>query len=73
MIKRGQIFVRAVDKNGKWDTVDVLDLDDESFRAFVMYKLYESSMVCGIKPEYVEGNEIILKEKNDEQRGGTSA
>ncbi len=39
MIERGQVFVRAIDRDGKWDSVDALDLDDESFRRFVLEHL----------------------------------
>jgi len=36
MIGKGQVFVRAKTKEGKFGNVDVLDLDDESFRRVVM-------------------------------------
>ena len=36
MIERGQAFVRAQDQNGKWGSADILDLDEESFRRFVL-------------------------------------
>ena len=36
MIERGQAFVRAQDLNGKWGSADILDLDEESFRRFVL-------------------------------------
>lgn len=61
MIKLNQIFVRAKNKRGKWINADVMELDDESFRAFVMHRLFESGLVCGIRPDAVEGEPIVLR------------
>ena len=38
-MRRGQVLVRAIKAKGSWGNVDVLDLDEESFRAFVIDKL----------------------------------
>ena len=54
MINRDQCFVRALDENNKWGTVDVLDLDDESFRRFVVSKLAEIGAVTIIVNEEKE-------------------
>jgi len=48
MLERDQVFVRALNAQGKWDTVDVLDLDEESFRRFVLTKLDEAGMVTAV-------------------------
>jgi hypothetical protein len=39
-VSRNQVFVRAQDANGRWVSADVLDLDEESFRAFTLSMLY---------------------------------
>jgi len=57
-MRRGQVFVRATTKEGKWGNVDVFDLDDESFRAFVLQYL----PVTMIANEYT-GEIIKLKER----------
>lgn len=41
MIGRGQCFVRAKDPEGRWHTADVLDLDDESWRIFILSVIVE--------------------------------
>lgn len=63
-MKRGQVFVRAEKKDGSFDSVDVLDLDDASFRAFVMDILVREALVVGILDEVVEGSPLRYKEKS---------
>lgn len=59
MIHRGQVFVRAVDANGKYGNADVFDLDDESFKAFVVWMLVRVGAVfCLPDPS---GPEFVLK------------
>ncbi len=62
-MKRGQIFVRAKKKDGSWGSVDVLDLDEQSFRAFILEMLIRQSIVCSIKDEFVEGDDIQYHER----------
>lgn len=66
-MNRGQVLVRAITKTGKWGSVDVLDLDDESFRAWVTDKLLSTGFVTGLRTPYppLEGEpeEVILKER----------
>lgn len=38
-MKRGQVFVRAKFDDGRWGNCDIFDLDEESFRAFVIDRL----------------------------------
>ena len=57
-MKRGQVFVRAKDKNGSWYSADVLDLDQPSFNAFVLDKLFRAGGVAGIKDNFTLGSEI---------------
>ncbi len=61
-MKKEQVFVRAINKEGKWDSIDVLDLDDRSFKAFVIEKFKQHEMVSAIKDEYCDGEQIELKE-----------
>ena len=57
-MKRNQIFVRAKSPSGKWGSHDVLDLDDKSFKAFVLDMLFRAGLVVGIKDEFVKEEEI---------------
>jgi len=60
-MKRGQVFVRAKDPFGKWKTVDVLDLTEESFRVFTINMLMRAGLVTYIKGEHIEGEELELR------------
>ncbi len=60
-MKRGQVFVRAIDPGGKWGPADLLDLDDESFRAVILHKLLEVGLFVGIKEETIDGDPITLR------------
>ena len=57
-MKRDQVFVRAQDPTGKWGSADVLDLTDESFRAFLVEMLRRAGIVVYLKDELVDGEEI---------------
>ena len=59
-MKRGQVWVRAKDANGEWGTADVLDLDEVSFRAFVIDVLMRVGLVTAHKCEFCDGEEIDL-------------
>ena len=45
-MKRGEVLVRAQDDTNKWGNADVLDLDDASFRAFVIEMFIRKGMVA---------------------------
>jgi hypothetical protein len=60
-VKRGQIFVRAKNADGRVESADVLDLDEESFRVFVLDVLMRNGLVTSLKHEYVEGEHIEYK------------
>lgn len=62
-MKRGQVFVRATDETGRWGTVDVLDLDEDSFRAFVVETFVRAEVVTSIREEMVEGERIRYRAK----------
>lgn len=64
MVRREQVFVRALNKDGKWDNIDIFDLDDESFRAVIVNKLMDAGLLIGLKDE-VAGEEIILRGKGE--------
>jgi hypothetical protein len=49
MIERGQVFVRALNSEGKWVTADALDLDEESFRRLVLTGLWKLGTLVAIK------------------------
>lgn len=60
MIRRGQIFVRALVPPDwtKYENVDILDLDEDSFRALLLSKL--DGMFVKLKDEFA-GEEVELK------------
>ena len=62
-MKKRQVFVRAQDSTGKWGCADVLDLDDISFRAFVIDILFKIRAVVGILDEHVEEAPISYRTK----------
>lgn len=64
-MKRNQVFVRAK-KDNKWESVDILDLDLESFKAFVIEVLFSANLICGIRPDFVEGEDIEYKTESKE-------
>ncbi len=61
MIRRGQVFVRAKDAYGHWGSADVLDLEEESFRSFVVDRLWQDGLVIGLKDEDATGREVELR------------
>lgn len=63
MIEKGQVFVRAIKADGQWGNVDVLDLDEQSFRRFVTTSLNGAGpIVTFVKDDTVE---TPLKEKTN--------
>lgn len=48
MLGRRQVFVRARVAENRSDSVDVLDLDDESFRRFVLSVLYRYELITAM-------------------------
>jgi hypothetical protein len=63
MIDRNQCFVRAQDENGRWKNVDVLDLDDESFRRFVISILAKMQLIHIVRNENVSDRPLKQKGK----------
>ena len=62
-MKREQVFVRAQLPDGSWNSVDVMELDDESFRAFVFDVLMRAGLVFALKDEVVGGEHITYHAK----------
>lgn len=65
MPKRNQFFVRATTPTGKVVSADIMDLDEESFRAFVVDVMYKYAMIVGIRPDLVEGEQIQYRTKEE--------
>jgi len=60
-MKRGQVWIRGTDARGEnWGAIDVLDLDDESFRAWVVSMLLRLGVVVSLK---TEGEDIHYRAK----------
>jgi hypothetical protein len=65
-MKRGQVVVRGQLADGSWGTVDALDLDTESFRAFVLDVLSRAGLVATIREKYVDGESIPYRARQTE-------
>ena len=61
MIMKDQVFVRAIKADGSPGSVDVLDLDEISFRAFVLDMLMRQGAVVGVAN--LEGDPIVYRER----------
>lgn len=55
MISRGSVYVRAQDPKGKWGSHDVLDLTEESFRAFICAQLIKHGFL-----HYIKGKQPVI-------------
>lgn len=64
MARREQVFVRALNKKGEWDNIDIFDLDNDSFRAVIVNKLIDAGLLIALKDE-IAGEEIILRGKGE--------
>ena len=45
------VFVRAQTSDNRWETVNAMDLTDESFKRFVLNKLAEAGIVASLFDE----------------------
>jgi hypothetical protein len=61
MIRRGSVYVRAQDPEGKWGSHDVLDLTEESFRAFICGQLIKHGLLHYIAVD--KGQVIALQSR----------
>lgn len=64
-MRRRQVLVQAIKADGTWGAVDVLDLDEESFRAFVLQRLHIAGLVVQMSDKHA-GEIVFLKERKDE-------
>lgn len=66
-MKLGQVFVRAMvpDEKGDWrsESVDVLDLDEQSFRVFVLDVLNRQGVVHALRDKIVDGDHLTLRRR----------
>jgi hypothetical protein len=59
------VFVRGQLRDGSIGNIDVLDLDDASFRAFVVDMLRRAGLVVAIKSEMLESDHLTYRERTD--------
>lgn len=64
-MKKNMILVEAIDADGRPCVGDALDLDDRSFRAFVLNVLWNAQAVAGVDPAALEGGDIPLRLRPD--------
>jgi len=66
-MKKGQVFVRAKSPSGKWGSHDVLDLNNKSFKVFVLDILFRAGLVVGLKDEICKDEEIEYQSTKEEE------
>lgn len=64
-MKKNMILVTALDADGVDVVVDALDLDDRSFRAFVLGVLWQNGALVGVDPAEIPGGDIPLRLRPD--------
>jgi len=64
-MKRGQVFVCGRRRDGSIGNIDALDLDDASFRAFVLDIFVGCGIVVAIKDEFADGDRLQYCERKD--------
>jgi len=62
-MKKGQVIVQGITKEGKPGLIDILNLDDESFRAYTIDRLICGGLIIPLQPKDVEGSPIKYKER----------
>jgi hypothetical protein len=77
IMRRGQVFVRAQTPTGRWVNADVLDLDELSYRAFIVEQLMRIGAVYSLKDNQAKGEEVCYKTQfeidetpDDKNKGG---
>lgn len=64
-MKREQVFVRAQAQDDKgewqWASVDVFDLDEESWRAFVLDLFNRQGVVMALRDSVVKGDPVAFR------------
>lgn len=64
-MKKNQILVAAIDAEGVEVVGDALDLDERSFRAFVLGLFWQSGIAAAVDPAELPGVDIPLRLKAD--------
>ena len=75
-MKRGQVFVRGRLRDGSIGNIDALDLDDASFRAFVLDRLMRWEMVVAVQDHLIVSDHIRYQERESaapDPAGATSS
>jgi hypothetical protein len=60
-MKRQQLFVRAQSPSGKWHVADVYDLDEPSWRVFLLNLIARSRIGQELEDGFVPGEEVVLR------------
>ena len=62
-IDKGQVFVRGINADAKWDSIDALDLTEESFRRFVLTKLNDAGLIVSIRKDATQEDEPLYERR----------
>lgn len=61
------VYVRGQDARGRWRSLHVTDLTEESFRMFITQKLCEVGLFVGVKSkgDYVYKSDKVIKDDDE--------
>jgi hypothetical protein len=62
-MKKHMILVAAIDDDGVEQVVDALDLEERSFRAFVLGTLWNAGVLAGVNPVDLPEGDIAMRMK----------
>lgn len=60
-MKKNMILVQAINDDGVDVVADALDLDDRSFRAFILNVLWQKGAVAGIDPQQLPTADLPMR------------
>ena len=55
------VYIRAQTPEGKWTSADALDLNDISFRRFVLQQLHRAGLVTVLIDEAEKSNSVFFQ------------
>jgi hypothetical protein len=68
-VRGSGVFVRALTSDNRWASVAAEDLDDRSFRLFVLHVLASAGLVVSCAPDDMQPEEWRTPKTKDEVEG----
>ena len=63
-VRRGQCFVDGIVLGGQFGKIDVFDLDEQSFRVWVIHQLMEQHPALLVQFQGGQGATLVYRQKN---------